>query len=103
MNKNECLIDFETYPRDLSEFMHQELEDAYDLHRERCLDELVHAMRTRVLTPEEEERAHRHGFGLVMQSGFHSQEEQLRHSRELNDLWFQQRRLQALERGVLLP
>lgn len=103
MNTNECLIDFETYPRGLSEFMRQELEDAYELYEDRSLDELVHAMRTRVLTQDEEERAHRHGYGLVMKSGFHSQEEQLRYSRELNDLWFQQRRLQALARGVLLP
>lgn len=57
---------------------------------------LYWALQTRVLTEEEEMEAHNYGTSLNLESMVSYREEEKR--RELQDAWFQQRRLQMLAR-----
>lgn len=97
---DECLIDFEIFPKGASEFIRAELEDIYDTFEGAYDRRIVMAMRTRVLTAQEEEYALRRGDSLIYGGGFYRPEEVTAYLRQLNDLWFQQRRLQMLARGV---
>lgn len=58
---------------------------------------LYWALQTRVLTDDELQEAEQYGYSLNIDMGVPFREADKR--RDLQDAWFQQRRLQALERG----
>lgn len=77
-----------------------ERDERYKFYKHR--EDLYHALRTRVLTPAEEKEAYRMGDSLHEPcdgsgSGCtYSDDDKVAASRELNDAWYQQRRLQML-------
>lgn len=102
---NECLIDFDESLKDWPQWLRDEVEEAEDDARWASIDRLVEAMRTRVLTEDEETRALRLGERLTAPRSWSyrsSDSQRYYEAKELNDLWFQQRRLQFLAKGVLI-
>lgn len=94
---NECLIDFEAYPKcpeigydpewDDSPFF--DFDALYDKERKYRIAALALVMRQRLLTDLEEIEAVKLGHELTNYN-----------KEDLNDVWFQQRRLQMLARGI---
>lgn len=100
MNASECLIDFEAFPRcpdpyydvNWNDSPWYDFEERYGIARAHRGAALAIIMQQRVLTASEELQALTFGAEL----------EQCRRN-GLGDIWFQQRRLQMLAKGVISP